>query len=118
MSTDRHDGETHTLTGVGTPASQQASWWPVHEFVTALAGQANNLPPAGTPSWCALSDSDPRKLLALALAGEHHVLRVETAQAAMADASREISRAADWSAMAQRIRNRNRSAYIPRRRTA
>ncbi|MBP2455191.1 DUF2742 domain-containing protein [Mycolicibacterium lutetiense] len=106
--------------GAGSPASQQVSWWPVHEFITAAVAQANYgpLPIAGTPAWCELADGDPRKLLALAVAGDHHVLRVETAQAAMADASREISAAADWTAMAQRIRNHSRSAYIPRRKSA
>ncbi|WP_199254455.1 DUF2742 domain-containing protein [Mycolicibacterium mengxianglii] len=91
--------------------SQAVAWWPTHEFITALIGQANNLPTAGTPAWCALSDADPRKLLALAAAGEHHCLRVETAQEAMADASREISTMAPWSQVG---RGRGR-AYIPRR---
>ena len=113
--------ETRTgTTGAGSPASQQVAWWPVHEFITAAVAQANYgpLPTAGTPAWCALADGDPRKLMALAVAGDHHVLRTETAQAAMADASREISRGADWSAMAQRIRNRASSPYIPRRKSA
>lgn len=116
--TDQKNAETRTLTGAGSPVSQQVSWWDTHVFLGALIGQANNLPPAGTPAWRSLPDSDPRKLLSLALAGEHHVLRMETAQAAMAEASRELSAAADWSALAQRIRNRSSSAYIPRRRSA
>ena len=112
--------------GAGSPqlcgrpqSSQQVSWWDTHVFIAAAVANANAgpLPLAGTPAWCELADGDPRKLLALAAAGEHHVLRIETAQAAMADASREISAAADWTAMAQRIRNRP-SAYIPRKRSA
>lgn len=94
--------------------SRQVSWSVVHEFITALVDQANNLPAAGTPAWCQLSDSDPRKLLALAVAGQHHVLRVETAQQAMADASREISTAAAWSAIGQRVARGRGPAYIPR----
>lgn len=51
--------------------SQQASWWPTHEFLAAVLVQVNTgpLPIAGTPSWCALAGDDPNKLLALAVAG-------------------------------------------------
>lgn len=101
----------------GLPGSQQVSWWPVYEFVTAAVAQANcgPLPAAGTPAWCALADGDPRKMLAAAVEAPHHVLRKETAQAAMADASREISAAANWTTVAQLIRGRSGNAYIPRR---
>lgn len=94
---------------IATPplSSQQVAWWPVHEFVAALLTQAEHLPPlAGTPAWCALADADPAKLLALAAAGEHHALRMETAQAARAEASRDISAAADWSAVSRELRQR------------
>lgn len=87
-----------------TVASRQVSWWPTHEFLQAVLTRENGgpLPWAGTPAWCELADGDPRKLLALAAAGEHHVLRIETAQAAMAATSREISGAADWAAISRR----------------
>ncbi|WP_234788021.1 DUF2742 domain-containing protein [Mycolicibacterium setense] len=112
--------ETRTPAGAGSPASQQVSWWTTHEFLTAIVAKANvgPVPWAGTPAWAALSDNDPRKLLSLAIAGQHHVLRVEIAQEHRAEASREISAAADWSAVAQRIRNHSGSTYIPRRRSA
>jgi hypothetical protein len=84
--------------------SQQVSWWSVHVFVTALVAQCESLPHAGTPAWCALSDDDPRKLLALAAAGEHHVLRMETAQQARAEASRAVSAAADWAAVGRELK--------------
>lgn len=87
--------------------SQQVSWWSVHEFITALTAKANDLPYAGTPAWCALSDNDPRKLLALAVAGEHHVLRAETAQEVRADASKAVAAAADWPAIGREIRQRS-----------
>lgn len=105
--------------GAGSPPSQQVAWWPVHQFVQSLVQQANygQLPVAGSPSWCVLGDGDPRKLLAVAVAGEHHVLRVDTAQSALADASRVISSAADWPAVARSIRRRS-EIYIPRRRSA
>jgi hypothetical protein len=91
-----------------TVESQQVSWWPVHEFLEAVLAQANvgPLALAGTPAWTSLSDVDPRKLLALAAEGEHHVLRKEVAQAAHAEASRAISGAADWSAVSREIRQR------------
>jgi hypothetical protein len=85
--------------------SRQVSWWPVHQFLEAVVAQANvgPLPLAGTPGWCALADGDPRKLLALAVAGEHHVLRMETAQEALAEASKAVSAAADWCGVAAEV---------------
>lgn len=98
--------------------SRQRAWWPTHEFLTEYLAKANlgDLPAAGTPSWCALADGDPRKLAALAVAGEHHVLRCEIAQEAAADASKAVAGAADWSAVAQRSLSGRGAAYIPRRR--
>jgi hypothetical protein len=89
--------------------SQQVSWWDTHVFIEAVAAQANvgPLPLAGTPAWCELASGDPRKLLALAIAGEHHVLRVEVAQEAECEASHAISAALDWSAFAQARRRHN-----------
>lgn len=92
----------------GCSSSLQVSWWDTHVFVSALVAQLDEpLPAAGSPAWCALAGGDPRKLLALAVAGEHWVLRTETAQAAMADASRAVSAAADWAKISQEIRRRN-----------
>lgn len=110
--------ETRPLIGAGFPApaveksnaldSSQVSWWATHMFVTALVGQANaTLPWAGTPAWRALDDADPRKLLALAVAGEHHVLRIEIGQDAIADAGQQISAAADWSQVARDVHRRH-----------
>lgn len=100
------DAKSSAQSSVG---SREVQWWPVHEFLGAVLAQANvgPLPWAGTPEWVALSDGDPRKLLAVAIAGEHHVLRVETAQAAMAEASRAVSGAADWSRVAREIKQHN-----------
>lgn len=88
-------------------ASRAVSWWPVHEFLAAILVQANDLPQAGTPAWCALGDGDPRKLLALAAAGEHHVLRVEIAQEAQAEAAKIVAASADWHALARAVRQRD-----------
>lgn len=105
------DGRTGT-------ESRSVAWWPVHEFMAALLARANDLPLAGTPEWCALGDGDPRKLLALAAAGEHHVLRVEIAQEAQAEASKNIAASADWHALARAVRQndlaRRSGAYVER----
>ena len=68
---------------------------------------------AGTPEWCALESSDPRKLAALYDAAQHWVLRVETCQQAKCQAGQAVSAAADWSAIATEI-FRRRGAYLPR----
>ncbi|ORB92794.1 hypothetical protein B1T49_11565 [Mycobacterium persicum] len=99
----------------GAPPSQQRAWWPVHEFIEAVVRQANcgPIPAAGTPSWCELADGDPRKLLAVAIDGEHHVLRVETAQEQHANASKAIAAAVDWPQISRKIRHRS-GVYVPR----
>jgi hypothetical protein len=88
--------------------SRTVSWWPVHEFLAAVLAQADTTPPAaGTPAWCALADGDPAKLLALAVAGEHHVLRIEIGQEARAEAAKAIAAAADWPKVAREIQQRH-----------
>lgn len=90
--------------------SRSVSWWPVHEFLAALLDQSNHQPVAGSPAWCALADTDPAKLLALAAAGEHHVLRMEMAQERRAEASKSIAAAFDW----QTVGRGRGAAYIER----
>jgi hypothetical protein len=106
--TTRHAGagSNHLSRSTG---SQQVSWWETHRFLETVLAQANfgPLPRAGSPAWCALADGDPRKLLALAVDGEHHVLRVEVAQSAMAEASRAVSAAADWPGIARETQQRS-----------
>ncbi len=82
-------------------SAQSVSWWSVHEYVTEFIGTLTDWPMAGTPAWCELDDYDPRKLAAVLDAGSHHALRVEVAQEARAEASRSVSAAADWAAIAQ-----------------
>lgn len=100
----------------GAPPSQQRAWWPVHEFVEAVVRQANcgPIPAAGTPSWCALSDDDPCKMLSVAIDGEHHVLRVEIAQEHQAKAAKDVAISSDWTRIAREIHQRRASDYIPR----
>jgi uncharacterized protein DUF2742 len=99
---------------VNAVSSQQVSWWSVHEHVAPLLEQVGSWPIAGTPEWCALDDDDPAKLAALFDAARHHALRVETCQQQLAQASHDISAAADWPAIATEIRQR-REVYIPRK---
>jgi hypothetical protein len=104
--------ETATTTadqGIDTneiTASRQVCWWTVHEHVAALLAtmQTKSWPFIGTPAWCALGDDDPRKLAAVIDSAQHWALRLETGQQARCEASREISAAFDWSALAKRSR--------------
>jgi hypothetical protein len=76
--------------------SQAVSFWETHLFVQKYLDTAGHYPPAGTPAWCELADGDRRKWAALLDFAQHHALRVETAQEARAQASRDVSSAADW----------------------
>ena len=62
-------------------------------------------PAAGTPAWCGLDDCDPVKLAGVLDYGQHHALRVETAQEASCQASHAISGARDWAAVAKRVQD-------------
>jgi hypothetical protein len=85
----------------------QVSFWSVHEHVSPLLESAGTWPMAGTPDWCALPHEDPAKLAALLDAAQHWALRVETCQQAQCQASRAVSGALDWAALARKIHVRN-----------
>ena len=87
----------------GLMTARSVSWWSVHEYVTRLTEPLTDWPMAGTPAWCDLDDDDPRKLAAVADAGQHHALRIETAQEIHAEASKAVAAAADWPGIAQEI---------------
>ena len=93
--------------------SRSVSWWSVHEFVSAVLDQANGWPLVGTPAWCSLAHDDPQKWAALLDAAQQHALRVECSQAARAEASHDVSAAADWPAIATEVVQR-RGVYIRR----
>lgn len=116
--TNQKNVETRPLTGAGSPASQQVSWYEVFRYAERLAADhgvaLDHHLIAGTPQWCGMPDDDARKLLALVLGGVREALANDARQTALAEASHEISAAADWSAVAQRIRNGRGDAYIPR----
>lgn len=103
---NRQEARTHP--GAGSPASREVSWWATHVFIEAVVAQANcgPLPVAGTPAWTALADGDPRKLLALAVAGEHHVLRVQLGQEARAQAAEDVHGGANWTEVARQVQRR------------
>jgi hypothetical protein len=99
---------------VTPPISRQVDWWSVHTHVQPLLVRVGSWPMAGTPTWVSLDDGDPAKLAALYDAAQHHALRVDAAQVALADASRAIASAADWAAIAREAQRRS-GIYIPRR---
>ena len=94
--------------------SQQVSWWSVHEFIEGKLELIGRFPMIGTPEWCALDDRDARKWAAVYDAAQHWALRLETCQEARAEASRDLSAAADWSAIANGMARGRGTAYIPR----
>lgn len=98
---------------IGGIESRQVDWWSVHTFVLPTLIRVESWPLAGSPAWVELADNDPVKLAAIFDAARHHALRIDTAQAAMAQASRDIASAADWPAVGREIRQRN-GVYIPR----
>ena len=87
-------------------SAQQVNWWLVHEYVAPLLTSVGSWPTAGTPEWCELEDTDPRKLAALFDSARHHALRQDTAQAALAEASHAIAGAADWTEIAHEVLQR------------
>lgn len=100
-------------TGDRAVSSQQVNWLTVHDYVAPLLRRTGDWPMAGSVEWCALDDGDPAKLAALLDAAQHWALRIETCQQARCEASRDVSAAADWRAVAEEIQRR-RQVYIPR----
>jgi hypothetical protein len=104
----------------GAPASRQVSWFEVYRFAERWAAGHDldlldhDLLVAGTPQWCAMSDDEAHKLLALVLGGIREALNHEVAQEHLADASREIAGCQNWTAQAKRLIGRSSRAYIPR----
>lgn len=94
-------------------ASQQVSWWSVHELIQPVLNQVNGWPMLGTPAWCSLAHDDPRKWCALLDGAQHWALRLELGQEATADASRAVAAATDWKSVASEIQQRN-SFYADR----
>ena len=85
----------------------------MHLHVAPLLERVGDWPMVGSASWQQLDDDDPVKLASIYDAAQHWALRVETCQEARCEASREVSDAVDWSALATEIRQR-REVHIPR----
>lgn len=95
-------------------ASRQVAWVAVLEFVQRLGIDPTTVITAGTPAWRQLDDEDPDKLAAVLAAGVHHALRMDLAQEALAEASREIASAAPWGELGRLIAQGRGPAYVPR----
>lgn len=93
--------------------SQQVNHFEVHQLVAPVLEAVGDYPPAGTPAWCLLGESDLRKWAAVLDAGRHWALHVDCEQTVRAEASRDVAGAADWSVVARNLR-RSSGVYIPR----
>lgn len=96
--------------------SRQVNHFEVHQLVVPVLDAVGDYPPAGTPAWCLLGESDPRKWAAVLDAGRHWALRVDCEQTVRAEASRAVAESADWSAVARGVRRRSSGLYIARKR--
>lgn len=88
--------------------SRQVNLFEVYEFLAAYLGDPGLI--VGTPAWCRLDDRDPAKWSAVLWAAVWWAVVEDARQAAVADASRQISASADWS----RIGRPRPASYIPR----
>jgi hypothetical protein len=94
-------------------ASQAVSWSDVHEFVLPRLRKVEDWPMIGSPVWCELGDRDPIKWASALDAAQHWALRVEACQQAQCEASRALSAAVDWFAVA-RVAKRRGDFYSAR----
>ena len=95
--------------------SRTVDWWAVHQYAEPSLTEVGSWPMLGTLAWQHLPADDPIKLAAVLDAARHWALRIDTAQEAMAEASRSISVAGDWPAVARGMQRRRSGVYIPRK---
>jgi hypothetical protein len=111
-----HQPADHQIASNGQliTASRQVAWWPVYDYINRQRRHLGALelsgPLLGTPAWVALPDDHPAKLSAVLNAAEAVAYSVNADQAAAVAASRAISAAADWSAIAKA--NRDRADFL------
>lgn len=96
----------------------------VRDYVQRLVGNAGGpAPAAGSPEWVALADGDRTKLIAVLTAGtrailEESIAAIDDRRQAAKDAALEVAQAADWTAVAKQVRDRDQAlrsgAYIGR----
>jgi hypothetical protein len=84
--------------------ARSVNWLVVHRFVQPILAQVDGWPPAGTPAWFELAYDDPVKWCAVLDAAQHWALRIDCEQEARAEASKAVSAAADWVAVANELR--------------
>lgn len=106
----------------GFLASRQVNWYETFCYAERLAANhgvdiLEHHLVAGSPRWCEMPDDDARKLMALVLGGIREALGHDANQTSLVDASRAVSAAEDWPAIAHGIGRRN-GVYIPRRKGA
>ena len=94
--------------------SRTGDWWSVHQYVEPTLTEVGSWPMLGTLAWQHLPHDHPAKLAAVLDGGRHWALRVDTAQEAMAEASRDISAAVDLPALVRDMKRRQSGVYIPR----
>ena len=94
--------------------SRQVAWWLVYQLVAGHLGSQPQVI-AGTPAWQQLPDDHPDKWAAIWWAAVWWALETDIRQECLADTSHEISRAADWPALARRLAQGRGAAYIPRK---
>lgn len=92
--------------------SRQVAWEPVHRLLAPLLGEPGLAP--GTPAWADLDDDHPDKWRAVFWSSVWWSVAEDARQDAAAEASREISAAGDWAAVARRMQRRSSGVYIPR----
>ena len=97
------ESSSHQSTSSFATASQQVSWWEVHQYRGRVlkSYDIQTFPIVGTPAWCALPDGHPVKLVAALDAAQHWALRLDTAQAARCQAAQNIAGSTDWKAVAK-----------------
>lgn len=118
------DNEIKVSPGInagGHPSSRQVNWFEVFQFVERWVRSKSSedlniqLPIAGTPQWCAMPDTDARKLMAVIIGGIREALNHEVVQEHRAAASRDVASSTDWSTIARRVRTGRGDAYVPRK---
>jgi hypothetical protein len=86
--------------------SRQVNWLTVHNYVEPTLKAVGSWPMVGTPEW--VQAPTPIKLASIFDAARHWALRIDINQCAMAEASHDVSAAADWKSVAMsRFRHRN-----------
>lgn len=97
------------MTGI---ESRTVDWWSVHEYASPLLQKVECWPMVGTLPWQHLPADDPAKLAAIFDAARHWALRVDAAQCALAEASRDVSKSTGW----QQVSRSRSGVYIARHR--